>query len=453
MSESIFNIVQFGQQGAGDTTPATVKTIFPADAGVVIDEDRAPASPDEDYGENAVGQPGRGTYGLRGPSIGLSGEVRAEDFMDLLEMSLSHATKTGSAPAVTWPYTADLTSDTCKRYTIEGGVVGTADDQWRAVGCVVDTLEWGFDALTAPGNTPWKFNAGIVGLYRERSNLTGGCAAPTVAETFEGHLTRLYEGPTSTAYASLAEAVATIKSIKFNLARNRIRRAYGGANDYASAWGQSARKAMSFTAEVAINATTHSDISDVYENAGSLMLERRWRVQARGSAAATANEVQTFTTNADLGGTFTLSFEGATTTPLAFDATTGTVQTALRALATMLGVNPVVVTGAAGAWIVTFSGASMAAKPQLLMQYNDSLLTKTVPPVVSTMVRTTPGGPLKTLTHDFRCRFHVVNVGNIDGERVFTVEGITVKDPAANSGTTSDMYVAILNGIETNPSA
>lgn len=452
MPEAIYNVVQFGQQGAGDTTPATVKTIFPADAGVVIDEDRAPASPDEDYGEDAVGQPGRGTYGLRGPSISLSGEVRAEDFMDILEMSLGHAIKTGSAPAVTWPYTADLTSDTCKRYTIEGGVVGTVNDQWRAVGCLCDTLEWGFDALTAPGNAPWKFNAGVVGLYRERSNLTGSCTAPAVAETFEGHLTRLYEGPTSTAYASLDEAVATLKSVKFNLARNRVRRAYGGASDYAGAWGQSARKAFSFTAEVAINATTHSDISDVYENAGSLMLERRWRVQARGSAAATANEVQTLTTDAD-GGTLTVSFEGATTAAIAYGASTATMQTAIRTLPTMLGVNPVVVSGVPGAWIITFSGASMAAKSQLLMQFNDSLLTLTASVPTTTLVRTTPGGPLKTLTHDFRCRFHVVNVGNIDGERVFTVEGITVKDPAANSGTTSDMYVAILNGIETNPSA
>ena len=452
MSEAIFNVLQFGQQGAGDTTPATVKTIFPVDAGVVIDEDRAPFAPDEDYGQNAVGQPGRGTYGLRGPAINVTGEVRAEDFMDILNMALTMGGKTGSAPAVTWAYTADLTADACKRYTIEGGVVGVTNDQWRAVGCVVDTLEWGFDALTAPGNVPWKFTAGIVGLFRERSNLTGGCSAPVVAETFDGPFTRLYEGPTTTAYASLAESVATLKSIKFKLGRNRVRRAYGSANDYASAWGQSARKTMGFTAELGINATTKTDVSDVFENAGSLMLERRWRVQARGSAAATANEVQTFTTDAD-SGTFTLSFEGATTAAIAYGATVGTVQTALRTLPTMLGVNPVVVSGAAGAWIVTFSGASMAAKPQLLMQFNDSLLLNGANPATSTMVRTAAGGPLKTLTHDFRTRFHVINIGNVEGERVYAVEGIMVRDPAANSGTTSDMYVALLNGIETNPSA
>jgi len=35
------------------------------------------------------------------------------------------------------------------------------------------------------------------------------------------------------------------------------------------------------------------------------------------------------------------------------------------------------------------------------------------------------------------------------GERVYTVEGIGVKDPVANSGTGTDMRVTILNGIAT----
>ncbi len=450
MSEAIYNVVQFGQQGGSDVTAATVKTKFPADAGVVIDEDRSPANPDEDYGEDAASQPGRGSYGLRGPSLSLTGDICAEDWMDILEMAAGHATASGSAPAVTWPYTFDLTSDTCKRYTIEGGVVGVANDQWRAVGCLIDTLEWGFDALTAAGNAPWRFTAGIMGLFRERHDLTGGCVAPSPRETFEGHLTRFYEGPTSTAYASLAESAATIKSIKFTLARNRVRRAYGSANDYASAWGQSARKAITFTAELAINATTHGDVSDVYEAAGAVMTERRWRIVGRGSAAATANEVQTFTTDAD-GGTFTLSFEGATTPALAYGASTATVQTALRALPTINGAN-VTVSGVPGAWIITFGG-TLAATPQLLMQFSDALLTLTASTPTTTLVRTTPGGPLKSITHDFRCRFHTVNIGNLDGERIFTVEGVAVKDPTDNSGTGSDMYVALLNGVATNPSA
>ena len=82
------------------------------------------------------------------------------------------------------------------------------------------------------------------------------------------------------------------------------------------------------------------------------------------------------------------------------------------------------------------------------MRYDDTSLTK-AGGVTSTLVRTTRGGLLKAMTLDFRCRFNTVNVGNVDGERVYTVEGICVKDPAANSGTTTDMQVTILNGIPT----
>ena len=66
-----------------------------------------------------------------------------------------------------------------------------------------------------------------------------------------------------------------------------------------------------------------------------------------------------------------------------------------------------------------------------------------------TVIRSTAGGQLKSLTLDFRCRFHVVNIGDVDGERVFAVEGIAVKDPVANSGTGTDMRATLLNGIAT----
>jgi hypothetical protein len=445
VSEAVFNIVQLAQQAA-DVTGVAAKTLFPVDAGAVIDEDRSPTSPDEDYGENAIGQPDRGTYGLRGASLSLTGECRAEDFGELLSM---HA-KGGvvhSDPHYSWVYPWDLTSNSLKRYTIEGGVVGTTADQWRAVGCLCNSLEFGFDALSAPGNAPWRFTADIQALFRERANLTATTAPYSPLETFEGHMTQMWEGTTATAYDSLSESAASLKSFKLNSEMNLVRRAYGGSVDYASGWGYSGRKALTFTAELGINATTKSAASDIYETAGSLMVERRWRIGARGSRLATQNEVQTFTTDAD-GGTFTLSFEGYTTSALAFGASTATVQTALRLLPSLIATNNMTVGGAPGAWTFTFAG-SRAALPQLLMRFDDSLLTLTASVPTSTLVRTTPGGLLKTMTLDFRCRFNSVNVGNVDGERVYTVEGICVKDPVANSGTGTDMRVTILNGIPT----
>jgi hypothetical protein len=447
VSEAVFNIVQLSQQD--DTvTPHAAQILFPVDAGAVIDEDRSPVSPDEDYGENAIGQPGRGTYGMRGASLSLAGEVRAEDIIELLSMhAKGGVTGTGGATAYSWEYGWDLTSDTVKRYTIEGGAVDTVNDQWRAVGCIANSLELGFDALTAPGNAPWRFTAGIDALYRERANLTAGLSPYSPLETLEGHMTQLFEGATTTAYAALGEATATLKSFKLNSELNRVRRAYGGSTDYASAWGYSGRKALNFTAEVAINAATHAGVSDVFETAGSAMTERRWRIVARGSRLTTQNEVQEITfANTPTGGTWTLSFDGYTTSALAYNITKADLQTALRLLP---NIATITITGTdGGPYTATWTGAR-AAQVVPLMVGNGAALTGAGAQPTATVTRTTAGGQLKSLTLDFRCRFHVVNIGNVDGERVFAVEGIAVKDPAANSGTTTDMRATVLNGIAT----
>lgn len=445
MSEAVFNIAQIGQQ-ADTVTPHAAKVLLPVDAGAVIDEDRSATSPDEDYGENAIGQPDRGTYGLRGASLSLTGEIRAEDFIEILSMHAKGGV-TATAPNYSWVYPWDLTSDTIKRYTIEAGIVGTTADQWRAVGCICNSLEIGFDALAAPGNAPWKFTAGIEALYRERANLTSSQAPYSPLETFEGHMTQMWEGDTVTAYDSLTLAPASLKSFKLTSELNRVRRAYGGSVDYGVAWGYSGRKALNFTAELGVNATTKAAASDIYEAPGALMGERRWRIGARGSRLTTQNEVQTFTTNAD-GGTFTLTFMGYTTGSIAYGASTATVQTALRLLPPLTAGANVTVGGTPGAWTFTFANV-YAAQPVSLVRFDESALTKAAPPVVSTLIRTTPGGLLKSMTLDFRVRFTSINIGNVDGERVYTVEGICVKDPVANSGTGTDMQITILNGIAT----
>lgn len=62
-------------------------------------------------------------------------------------------------------------------------------------------------------------------------------------------------------------------------------------------------------------------------------------------------------------GTFTLTYNGATTTSIAYNATAATVQTALTALST-IGANGVTVTGSAGGpYTVTFAGGGSALVP------------------------------------------------------------------------------------------
>ena len=70
------------------------------------------------------------------------------------------------------------------------------------------------------------------------------------------------------------------------------------------------------------------------------------------------NEIQTVTiTGSPTGGTFTLTFMGATTSAIAYNAASSAVQTALQALATIGSGNATVTGSAGGPYTVTFTGA------------------------------------------------------------------------------------------------
>lgn len=108
------------------------------------------------------------------------------------------------------------------------------------------------------------------------------------------------------------------------------------------------------------------------------------------TGAATA-EVQTVTiTGGPTGGTFTLTFDGDTTDPIAFDAAATAVQTALEALVS-IEVGEVTVTGAAGGpYTVTFA-VSVGNVPQMTAS-GAGLTGGTAPDV--TVATATPGNNL-----------------------------------------------------------
>lgn len=106
---------------------------------------------------------------------------------------------------------------------------------------------------------------------------------------------------------------------------------------------------------------------------------------------------------APTGGTFTLTFNGQTTTGIAWNATATTVQTALRALSG-IGSTGVNVTGGPGpgtAWVVTFAGA-LAATDVPVMTATSSLTGGTSPAVTVTTttagVTASPAGTVTTTT-------------------------------------------------------
>lgn len=104
-----------------------------------------------------------------------------------------------------------------------------------------------------------------------------------------------------------------------------------------------------------------------------------------------ADDVQTITiTGTPTGGTFTLTLDGQTTSPLAFSASAGAVQAALEAL-TNIGTGNVLCSGGAlpGSGVVCTFRAGMAFRPVDLMTSTDSFTGGTAP--ASHVAHTTPG--------------------------------------------------------------
>jgi hypothetical protein len=128
-----------------------------------------------------------------------------------------------------------------------------------------------------------------------------------------------------------------------------------------------------------------------------------------------ANEVQTITiTGAPTGGTFQLTFNGAQTTAIAYNANAAAVQAALEALATV-GTGNVIVTGGPGPatpYVVTFVGALGGANQPTIT--TSHAFTGGAGPAIAA-AETTPGG-----TGGNRVRFSGVQTveleATVDGE-------------------------------------
>ncbi len=114
-------------------------------------------------------------------------------------------------------------------------------------------------------------------------------AAHATLEIMQGHLSRLYEGTTGTAFASLVELSGSLKSYTQTTNRNLARRAYGGTSDTATKYGFKDMSNGTFEAKVGISSTAKTDFHDIWNVASPAPLgERRWRVKVTGSGT---NEV------------------------------------------------------------------------------------------------------------------------------------------------------------------
>jgi hypothetical protein len=215
-------------------------------------------------------------------------------------------------------------------------------------------------ANTTPGVAP----ASCVQLI----TLLGSPTAGTFTLTYGGHTTgALAFNATSTQVQTALQALASIGSGNVTVAGNP-----GGP------FTVTFQGAMSNESVPLITAT--SSLIDW------LFLATQVEVQMQIAGTPGVDAVQTLTFSEVVGGTYTLSYGGVTTTPLAWNASAATIQAALIALST-IGSGQVAVAGT-NPFTVTFGG-TLGFQPVFTLAINSTGLTANVPEV--TAVMTQPG--------------------------------------------------------------
>ncbi|MBV9487173.1 MAG: hypothetical protein JO246_14075, partial [Frankiaceae bacterium] len=275
MSERVFDICQIGTQGGSFTSPgsaAAATFLYPIDSAVNPELDRASQYPVQDRGRNSRNAAGQGYHGVRGSSVTLPSQLRFEDFADLAEMHWAGGiAATGSGP-YTRVYPFEVGAPTLVPATIQLAGIDATEASMRLVSCLIDSMTLSFGDITAPGASPWTLSASVMGLDREISAYTASLSAKAGLETVQGHLTRLYEGPTGTAFASLTEAASSLKSFSITTNRFLRRRAYGGSTDVATKFGFGEQSNGTIEAKVAVSSTGKSDYHDIWNAAAPAAL-------------------------------------------------------------------------------------------------------------------------------------------------------------------------------------
>jgi hypothetical protein len=189
----------------------------------------------------------------------------------------------GVAPSSgTWQYDYDETSDSLVRYTLETGA-DAVQDQWQMQDVLCNQLELGFDALSVPGASPWKFSAELFAKNRILNPITPDLTAPLPLESMLGHHTALLEGPVATAFGSLVELEAHLAQFRLTSNINLTRQAYGATDDDTFSHYTRGGGEVTFTAMIRISADSKTNVHDVWNVDDHLVTERRWRLVVAGS--------------------------------------------------------------------------------------------------------------------------------------------------------------------------
>lgn len=293
MSENVFNIAQLGRQAGtfydvGSAVAGNV--IYPVTEPISVELDRASTYPSEDYGDNFDAHAGRGHHGIRGATFPVRSIARFGDIMELLEQHWAgDIAPTGGGGSYAWAYPFEIGAPTIVPYTWRSGSE-TAQDQWAAIGVLLDEMTLSFDDLSAPGEHPWMVEATGMAMQRIVDALTASVDAPPAADlqTMMGHRSTLAIGSTATAFGSLSEIANSLVSFGITTRRNLVRRPYGSANDYAAGFGFSAKSSGEAKFKLKISTGTKTDIHDAWNSSGTDLGEKRGRLSIPGSGVHSA---------------------------------------------------------------------------------------------------------------------------------------------------------------------
>lgn len=428
--ERAFHKIQIAAEATeGEAVAATF--LFPAESASEPDLNRAPNTPNEDYGELANAHPGRSVFGVRESSMTMRSALRFEDFMTLLEMAVAGGvTPTDIGGGLySWLYAIDNTADTVKSKTFE---VGDNLTVYQVPGALCSRLRLSYSALK-PGNaSPWEVEATIVG-YDKRSmvSFTGSPDVQDMPETAMGHLTRMFYGAADTAFEDLAQLTHSLVACDITIDTGILLRKQGGTDDRPDGHGRG-KVAVTFTALLESIAATKTQVWDVFEQdaVNPVIPDRRVRWLVTGSPLSGTNEAQHIALGAASAGTYTLSFGGHTTDDLPFDAHAVAVKDALMALDS-IGYGNVTVVGVPGGPFDVVFVNQLGYMPQALMTGDDGALTGGT--LVVTQVTLGVLAVLKALYVDGTIEVTALPVQESDGATRYGMSGQFVKDDTLSS--------------------
>ena len=435
--------VQMGEE-LTEGSPVNATYVFPAESASIIALDRAALTPEEDYGELAGSQPGRSSFGVRQATLPLRSVVRFEDLIRILQSALHGGVSptNPSSGVYVWTFTADNADDTLVAKTIEEG-----DNKvvYRMPGALVQRLRLSFDALAPGAAAPWNLEATFLG--RDKTVLPGGfsaATAPVGMETAMGHLTRLFYGPTATAFASLAELAKTLLACDLTIETGVTLRKQGGQGDTADSHGRG-RVKVTFSILLEQIAGARTALWDVFESdAGNPVIpDRRMRIKIGGGDLDTDEIVTVALTGDPDGGDFTLTFGGDETPAIAFDAAAAQVQAALAVLPSIGPGNVQVEGDDGGPWTVRFIN-DLGDTDVGEITFDDTGLTGgTDPSLLVTVAQEGHAAVARSIVIDGRAEIDSLPVQEGAGSTRYSIQGRFVKDAIL----ASVVQIAVTNGV------